>query len=215
MSETKANKRVVLIGAKDGMTPAEFHAHWSGPHAEIAKDLPGLSHYVQNHVMRSLWQGGGAEDRFLGIPEVMFADPDRLHDTIETWPRRDELKADEARFLGARIGNWVAHADDAPPIGHRRIIVLLTGVGEAEVQAAVEAIGAVAPCHGERVVDSEPGGVDWIIFVELSPEGQGADAAHALLAADGPVLSHVTGIGGTGLAYLTYSQVNRLPFDVM
>ncbi|MEC7762021.1 MAG: EthD domain-containing protein [Pseudomonadota bacterium] len=215
MSGQKANKRVVLIGARAGMTPQEFHAHWSGPHAEIAKDLPGLSHYVQNHVMRCLWQGGGAEDRFLGIPEVMFADPDRLHDTIETWPRRDELKEDEARFLGVRIGNWVAHPESAPAIAHRRIVVLLTGVDEAGVQGAVEAIAPVAPCHAEQVMDGEPGGVDWIVFVELSPEGAGAEAAQALLAPEGPVLRHVTGLGGEGLAYLTYSQVNRLPFDVM
>lgn len=215
MSETKANKRVVLIGAKDGMTPAEFHAHWSGPHAEIAKDLPGLSHYVQNHVMRTLLVQGGAEDKYLGIPEVMFADPDRLHDTIETWPRRDELREDEARFLGVRIGNWIAHPEDAPAIGHRRIVVLNTGADEAEVQGAVNAIASLAPCHAEKALDGEPGGVDWFIFVELAPEGQGADAAQALLAADGPVLSNVAGIGGETLVYLTYSQVNRLPFDVM
>lgn len=215
MNQLKANKRVTLIGARDGMTASQFHAHWSGPHAEIAKDLPGLSHYVQNHVMRTLWQGGGAEDLFLGIPEVMFADPDRLLDTIATWPRREELQEDEQRFLGARVGNWAVHPDNPPQIAHRRIVVLLTGTPEDEVQRAVQAIAATAPVHAEPVLDGDPGKIDWIIFVELSPEGAGAEASQEMLAADGPVLRHVTGLTGKGLAYLTYTQVNRLPFDVM
>lgn len=215
MSGQKANKRVTLIGARDGMTPAEFHAHWSGPHAEIAKDLPGLSHYVQNHVMRTLWQGGGGEDLFLGIPEVMFADPDRLLDTIATWPRREELQEDERRFLGARVGNWTVHPANPPQIAHRRIVVLLTATPQVEVQAAVDAISPVAPCHAEPVLDGDAGRIDWIIFVELSPEGECAATAQEMLSVDGPVLRRVTGLTGKGLAYLTYTQVNRLPFDMM
>ncbi|MCL7466148.1 EthD domain-containing protein [Phaeovulum sp. NW3] len=204
---------MTLIGPRVGMTAAAFHAHWSGPHAEIAKDLPGLTYYVQNHVMRTLWQGGQAQDLFLGIAEVMFADPDRLLDTIATWPRRAELHEDEARFLGARIGNWTQHPDNPPRIAHRRMILLLCGASAAAVRDAVQAISQHAPCHAEPVLDGDAGAIDWIVFVELSPERIAANSMRQMLSVTGPMLRHVTEVGGSGLAYLTYTQVNRLPFD--
>ena len=35
-------KRVSLIRRKEGMSPDAFFAHWTGPHAEIVKRMPGV-----------------------------------------------------------------------------------------------------------------------------------------------------------------------------
>ena len=52
-------------------------AHWRGPHAPLALELPGLVRYVQNVVVGSLGAGGVITDeraRFDGFAELWFED---------------------------------------------------------------------------------------------------------------------------------------------
>ena len=35
-------KRVSLLRRRDGMSREAFFAHWTGPHADIVRQLPGI-----------------------------------------------------------------------------------------------------------------------------------------------------------------------------
>ena len=208
------------------MPLSRFHAHWSGPHAAIARDLPGLVWYVQNHVMRPLQRapgqfGLGQFGDVHGIAEIAFHDPGALRNTIESWVRLDELREDENRFVGSRIGNWSRLVDDPPEVSQRRIIALLSRPDGAtdpipgdRISAAVETVRAVAPCHAEETANEppapgDPAGPDWFIFAELPSAGNVDD----LSSPDGPILRHLDAIGAPAAAYLVYAEAKRLPSD--
>lgn len=223
MSTETANKRVTLIVPRKDMTLADFHVHWSGPHAAIARDLPGLVWYVQNHVMRVLWRTPGYLGDVHGIAEVAFEDPGALWTTIESWERLDELREDEDRFVGERIGNWAILRDDPPAVAQRRIIVALgrpdgatDPVPGEKIAAVVDAIRASIPCHAEETANDPPApgavrGPDWFLFAEL-PVSRTVDG---LLSPEGPVLRHLDGIGASVAAYLVYAEAKRLPVDLL
>lgn len=204
------------------MPLAYFHAHWSGPHAAIARDLPGLVWYVQNHVMRPLQRSPGLFGDVHGIAEIAFRDPGALRNTIESWVRLDELREDENRFVGGRIGNWSHLVDDPPEVSQRRIVAVLSRPDGAidpvrgdRISAAVEAIRAVVPCHAEETANEPPApgdaaGPDWFIFAEL-PLAQNIDE---LVSPEGPILRQLDGIGASAAAYLVYSEAKVLPADV-
>ncbi len=44
-------KFVVVLYRRPDLSPQQFHAVLRGEHAELAERLPGLRHYVQNHVV--------------------------------------------------------------------------------------------------------------------------------------------------------------------
>ena len=223
MSTETANKRVTLIVPRKGMTLADFHAHWSGPHGAIARDLPGLVWYVQNHVIGVLWRTPGYLGDVQGIAEVAFHDPAALRTTIESWVRLDELREDENRFVGERIGNWAILRDDPPAVAQRRIIVALgrpdgatDPISSEKIAAAVDAIRAVVPCHAEEIANDPPApgavpGPDWFLFAEL-PSARTVDD---LLSPDGPVLRHLKDIDASVAAYLVYAEAKRLPVDLL
>jgi uncharacterized protein (TIGR02118 family) len=50
-----------LIKRLPALTPAEFSAHWRGPHGMLGKNLPNVRRYYQNHVV-----SGSAVD---GLPD--------------------------------------------------------------------------------------------------------------------------------------------------
>lgn len=203
------------------MPLSRFHAHWSGPHAAIARDLPGLVWYVQNHVMRPLRRPPGQFEDVHGIAEIAFRDPGTLRNTIESWVRVDELREDENRFVGSRVGNWSRLVDDPPEVSQRRIIALLSrpdgatdAVLDDRISAAVEAIRAVVPCHAEETANEPPApgdaaGPDWFIFAEL-PLDRNVDE---LSSPEGPILRHLNAIGAPAAAYLVYAEAKRLPGD--
>lgn len=220
MTTAKPNKRITLIEPRQGMALTGFHAHWSGVHAEIARDLPGLVWYVQNHVLRRLTPGSGLWDKVHGIAEIAFRNPDAIYDTIDTWARVDELREDETRFIDQRIGNWAILADDAPMPSLRRVVIVLDRLGDGNpvpadlVDRAVAGIRATLPCHLEKTAhDVSPGPgarPDGFIFVELPATAGGQD----FMAADGPILRHLHGMEQATTAFLVYAEAKRLPLDL-
>ncbi len=44
-------KRITYLTRRPDLTPAQFRGHWSTIHADIARDLPGVVAYRQNHVV--------------------------------------------------------------------------------------------------------------------------------------------------------------------
>ncbi|SPJ25399.1 EthD domain-containing protein [Palleronia abyssalis] len=220
MTPVQPDKRVTLIEKRRDMTDAAFHAHWSGPHAEIARDLPGLVWYVQNHVRRVLWTSPGQSAPYLGIAEIAFDTPGAIFDRIDGWARVDELREDEGRFLSARYGCWTHAGDLAIPPAQRRIVVQVNRPA-TEDQAArgrlaslAERIGATLPCHVEDCVGppaddlGDPPGA--FLFIEL-PERGDIDQTLTLLL-DGLADLHARGVSAT--AYLVHAEAKRLPIDL-
>nr|WP_255553376.1 EthD domain-containing protein [Maritimibacter sp. DP1N21-5] len=200
------------------MTPAAFHAHWSGPHADIARELPDLVWYIQNHVIRPLASSPGINSTCDGIAEIAYGVSAGILDKIEGWDRVAELRADEARFLSNRLGCWSVRQEDSQAPSLRRVVAHVSEAEDVAVETALARIGQVVACHGERTVGridtpdaaEEKGEVPgWFLFAEL-PLGAGAAD---LLAPEGPILEPLALSGGGFAAYLTYTEAKRVPMD--
>lgn len=215
-------RRITLIKARDGLAQKDFDAHWSGRHAAIAKDLPGLIWYVQNHVVMRLTPSANRFGEVHGIAEIAFEDPGKLRGTVTGWSRVGELRDDEAVFLGDKF-TFVTDVPASPPdLGQRRIIAMLerpadgaAGPGEAAIRSTAKAISAVCPAHVQMVADATDTPADnarptphALLFVEL-PNTAAAD----LLKPSGPILGPIDAIGLSASVYLMAAEAKRLPAD--
>lgn len=88
-------KRITLLRRRSSLTPAEYSLHWSTVHAEIAKGLPRVERYLQNHVEEP--------DGLDGIVELWFADDAAAAAGFGS-DVADRLIADEPEFLDALTG---------------------------------------------------------------------------------------------------------------
>ena len=217
------NRRVTLIKSKAGLPLKDYDAHWSGPHAAIAKDLPGLIWYVQNHVVRCLTSPQGRFGEAHGIAEVAFEDPEKLRGTVTGWSRVGELRADETAFLGDKFTFVTEVPNNLPELHQRRIIAMLErpsdgsdGPGEDELAKVAEALSAVGAAHAEMVTNDPDMRSDdpetqphALIFVEL-PVGVRAEA----LTPGGPILGPIAALNLPASVYLVAAEAKRLPIDL-
>ncbi|MBV9221821.1 MAG: EthD family reductase [Methylobacteriaceae bacterium] len=88
-------KRVSLVRRKDGMTQEEFFAHWTGPHAEIVRQLPGLRGLRFGLVRQ--WMP--AEAAWDGVGELWFDSVADAERAFATEPHLSLLIADRKKFL--------------------------------------------------------------------------------------------------------------------
>ncbi|MFL4908220.1 EthD family reductase [Streptomyces sp. MMS24-I2-30] len=104
-------KRLIFLRKRPDLSFQAFNEHWAGPHGDIVLNLPGLTEYVQNPVVR-----------YAGTP-----DGERLVDGLaELWDDNDadpataarvvgELQDDEPRFLDSLTGFSVTNLDSYDP----------------------------------------------------------------------------------------------------
>jgi uncharacterized protein (TIGR02118 family) len=111
-------RRVSFIRRKIGLTREQFFAHWTGPHAEIVRQLPGLRGLRFSMVDRCIpedtdWDGVG-ETWFDSIP-----DADRA---FATDPFREMLVEDRAKFIGDAHSCYVEEPPGwRPPVEASRL----------------------------------------------------------------------------------------------
>lgn len=100
-------KTVGLLGRKPGWTHAEFMKHWGDIHAPLARKVPGLRRYVQNHMIDARRRPDIEEIALEidGIAELWFDDQAALEAAART-PEMKALHADGALFIG-RIKSYV------------------------------------------------------------------------------------------------------------
>lgn len=93
-------KRCSLLRRRLDTTFQQFSEHWAGPHASIARTIPGISGYTQNRVSEVLWQTG---EPFAcdGVVELEFTDAGAMAKAGEGDAVRTLLPQDEERFLDA------------------------------------------------------------------------------------------------------------------
>lgn len=217
------NRRVTLIKSKPGMAMKDYDAHWSGPHAAIAKDLPGLIWYVQNHVVKCLTPPQGRFGDVHGIAEVAFEDPGKLRGTVTGWSRVGELREDEKAFLGDKF-TFVTHVpSDLPELRQRRIIAMLErpadgsdGPGEDGLAKTVDALSTVGAAHVQMVANDpdlpadDPEAQPYaLLFIELP-----SDTNKWVLKPGGLILSHIEALGLPASIYLVAAEAKHLPIDL-
>ncbi|MDB5876117.1 MAG: hypothetical protein JWQ07_5559 [Ramlibacter sp.] len=108
-------KRITYLEARVDKGQEAFRSHWSTTHADIARELPGVTAYRQNHVLQSVLEplAGGAY-RVDGIVELWFADENVVQAGFES-DVASRLIVDEQNFLSGLTGGPVTAAAPHPP----------------------------------------------------------------------------------------------------
>ena len=87
-------KRVSFLRRKDGMSEDEFFAHWTGPHADIVRQMPGVRGLRFGRVQS--WTPD--EARWDGVGELWFDSVEAAHAAFATEPFKSLLAADRPKF---------------------------------------------------------------------------------------------------------------------
>ena len=90
-------KRVSLVRRRAGMSHEDFIAHWSGPHVEIVRQLPG----VRGLRLNVIDQQASASAGWDGVGEVWFDSIEAAEAAFAHEPLASQLRDDRAKFLGA------------------------------------------------------------------------------------------------------------------
>jgi uncharacterized protein (TIGR02118 family) len=106
-------KRVSLVRRKEGLSHEEFIAHWTGPHAEIVRQLPGVRG-LRFGVVRSWSPADAAWD---GVGEVWFDSAEAAETAFATEPYLAMLVEDRKLFLGESQSCFVEERTVLPPPG--------------------------------------------------------------------------------------------------
>jgi uncharacterized protein (TIGR02118 family) len=95
-------KRVTLLTRKAGMTRAQFTRHWLEVHAPLAHAVPGLSRYVQSHIVEEYRRPDipTTPIEVDGIAELWFEDRAAMERALAS-PEMAALHADGALFIGS------------------------------------------------------------------------------------------------------------------
>lgn len=104
-------RRVSFIRRKPDLTREEFFAHWTGRHAEIVRQLPGLRGLRFSRVERCVPEDAAWD----GVGETWFdtiADADRA---FATEPFLAMLTEDRAKFIGSAHSCYIGDPGDAIP----------------------------------------------------------------------------------------------------
>jgi len=72
-------KVVYVMFKKAGMSRKEFRGCWKDTHAPIAKEMPGLKEYVQNH---ALVDPEGNEPPYDGFDELYFESQEAMEEAL-------------------------------------------------------------------------------------------------------------------------------------
>jgi len=105
-------KRISFIRRKPGMTEEEFFAHWTGPHANIVRQMPGVRGLRFGRVQS--WNP--TEAAWDGVGEVWFDSVEDAARAFATEPYASQLVEDRKKFMGETQSCFVTeHTVVTPP----------------------------------------------------------------------------------------------------
>jgi uncharacterized protein (TIGR02118 family) len=113
--------RMGLLEKRPDIDTNEFRKRWREGHGPVAKKLPGLRRYHQNHVVDRAQRGitytrGGLD--FDGFSELWFDDMPSMRAAFANEGQVKELGEDEARFIGEmKLITAVQHVVIPKPAG--------------------------------------------------------------------------------------------------
>ena len=139
-------KRITYLERRHDLTAGQFREHWATTHAEIAKDLPRVLSYRQNHVVQSE-SPSGEDQPFLvdGIVELWFEDEAAAGAGFGS-EVADRLIEDEKKFMAGLTG--VAMHAGPPTPEHPYKVWLLAMAADESTREQVEGWAAGV---GERL----------------------------------------------------------------
>lgn len=142
-------KRMTMLTRRDDLDRAAFSLYWRTRHAEIARAMPGVRRYLQNHVLASRGMPQPCPLACDGIVELWFNDQEAMERAFAS-EAGQALPGDERNFLSG-------------------ITILTVVEGEqAEVERAGSCVFAIAgDLHGRETE------LDWL---KRGPNGAAADA---------------------------------------
>jgi uncharacterized protein (TIGR02118 family) len=109
-------RRVSFIRRKAGLTPEQFFAHWTGRHAEIVRQLPGLRGLRFSRVERCVPQAADWD----GVGETWFDSIAAADRAFATDPFREMLLADRPKFIAAAHSCYVEEQEVLRPAAEPR-----------------------------------------------------------------------------------------------
>jgi uncharacterized protein (TIGR02118 family) len=134
-----------LFSRRPGITPAQFARHWQQVHGELARHMPGVHRYLQNHIVERLFEVSPFPDHAVdGISQQWFDDVAAM-ERCEASAEYAAVKRDIPNFQGA-ITILVLEGSpviDAPADDGAKLLVLTRartqGIGLADAAASLAA----------------------------------------------------------------------------
>jgi uncharacterized protein (TIGR02118 family) len=103
-----------VFNRREGITPEQFTAHWINVHGALAKKLPGLGTYRQNHLKERLYEAPDSPVQSIdGISQLSFESV-RHMEISDASPEYAECKLDIPKFQGG-ITILVLESDEIMP----------------------------------------------------------------------------------------------------
>ncbi len=103
-------KRVSIVRRREGLTHEQFADYWLGPHAELARGIPGARGYVINVAQEP--EAAGCD----GFAEVWFDSEEAARTAFSEEPFASVIAADRPKFVGDQTIFLVdEHAVIPPP----------------------------------------------------------------------------------------------------
>lgn len=131
-------KRITYLQARSDKSAEAFRVHWSTTHADIARDLPGVQNYRQNHVLQGVDSPLRADAyRVDGIVELWFLDDDVVQAGFAS-EVADKLIVDEQIFLSGLTGGPVAAASAPAPWAYKLWVLARWNPASSPDRDAVE-----------------------------------------------------------------------------
>lgn len=156
-------KRITYLERRHDLTEAQFREHWSTTHADIARGLPRVLSYRQNHMVEHAPPVDGQMPYLVdGIVELWFLDEDAAGAGFGS-EVADRLIEDEKRFMSGLTGSAVHSGGPTPDWAHK-LWLLARIAGETPDGAAVGGGGAIERWATEQCVVSGASGVavNWL-----------------------------------------------------
>ena len=97
---TKPVRTIALCGRKPGMSFEQFDAYWRDVHAPLAAKLPGVTRYIQRHILPET--KNGEPDNEFGIDGIAILDYESEEAMETAWASEagQAALADVPNFLG-------------------------------------------------------------------------------------------------------------------
>ncbi|MFJ4264379.1 EthD domain-containing protein [Paenarthrobacter nicotinovorans] len=99
-NEVRPVRTMALLGRKPGMSYEQFRTYWRDVHAPMAAKLPGVTRYIQRHIMPDVHNG--EPDNEFGIDGVVILEYESQDAMEAAWASEagQAAMADVPNFLG-------------------------------------------------------------------------------------------------------------------
>lgn len=134
-----------VFSRKEGISEADFNDHWLKVHGELARHMPGVHRYLQNHIRERLFEVQPFPSHEIGGISQQWFDDIGAMERCERSPEYAAVKRDIPNFQGAITILVLQGAPviDAPAAtGSAKLLVLSRRRGEGDpLPPLVDSIG--------------------------------------------------------------------------